>query len=243
MITALEEISLNALPALQNVFYQGWVLRHSRGYSRRANYVQPLRNAKLPLAERIAFCETIYREHQLPVIFKMTPASQPANLDAELEARGYTCEAETSVQTCALDTAPPLSERVRIAETWSDEWYAVYCRSVGLSEANRDTLAQMLHLLVPQPAFALSSDADGPIACGLGVLQGEYLGLYDIVVDAAKRRRGYGNELVNALLAWGHAHGARTAYLQVMRNNAPAQQLYARLGFLEQYRYWYRVRA
>ena len=79
------------------------------------------------------------------------------------------------------------------------------------------------------------------VGCGLGVLQGGYLGLFDLVVDAAHRRRGYGAELMRGLLAWGKSQGARRAYLQVMCSNQPALHLHAGLGFAEVYRYWYRV--
>ena len=53
---------------------------------------------------------------------------------------------------------------------------------------------------------------------------------------------GYGEQLVRNLLMWGKQQGARAAYLQVMLNNAPALRLYAKIGFLEEYQYWYRVR-
>jgi ribosomal protein S18 acetylase RimI-like enzyme len=79
-------------------------------------------------------------------------------------------------------------------------------------------------------------------ACGLGVKQDRFLGIFDIVVNPRQRRQGCGKAVVEALLAWGKQEGARTAYLQVTAENEPARQLYAGLGFQEEYQYWYRVR-
>jgi ribosomal protein S18 acetylase RimI-like enzyme len=100
----------------------------------------------------------------------------------------------------------------------------------------------MLKLLIPQTAYILLRDDRGACACSLGVLQEKHLGLFDIVVDERARRRGHGRNLVGSLLAWGKAHGADTAYLQVIANNTPARKLYEQFGFVEQYNYWYRVR-
>ena len=42
MIRTLEELSMNALPALQTMLYGGWVLRFANGYTRRANSINPI---------------------------------------------------------------------------------------------------------------------------------------------------------------------------------------------------------
>jgi len=42
MIQRIEELSMNALPALSTVFLNGWILRFSNGYTRRANSVNPI---------------------------------------------------------------------------------------------------------------------------------------------------------------------------------------------------------
>lgn len=242
-IAQLEEISLNALPAQQTFLYDGWVIRMSAGYSRRANSVQTYGAPAQGVLEKIAYCEKLYRAHNLPVIFKLTNASQPADLDEILETRGYRHEAHTYVQTCALDSFPASENaRVHISEQWDEKWYDEFCRMNGTSPAQRTALEKILKSLVPQTAFASVPDNGKVIACGLGVLQETHLGLFDIVVDGNARRRGWGKQLVVGLMQWGKANGARTAYLQVVGGNTPALNMYANLGFVEQYAYWYRVR-
>lgn len=82
-----------------------------------------------------------------------------------------------------------------------------------------------------------------PVACGIGVIERACIGLYDIVTDAAFRSRGYGEQLVLNLLQWGRSGGATHSYLAVALRNAPALRLYAKIGYTELYRYWYRVKA
>lgn len=235
MIATLEEISLNALPAIQTLFYDGWIVRMAHGYTRRANSVQtfgtPNGESTQSVDAKIAYCESLYRANNLFVVFKMTSASQPADLDQKLAARGYTYEAGTLVQTANLAALGAVNTpQVQISETWNDTWFTEYCRMNQTNTTNWDTLKKLLQLIVPKTGFAVITDADGIRACGLGVVQNNFIGLYDIVVDAGARRRGFGKQIVSALMAWGKQHGAGTAYLQVLANNAPALQLYAQLA-------------
>lgn len=91
-------------------------------------------------------------------------------------------------------------------------------------------------------AWLFSAVGGEVAACGLGVRQDRFLGIFDLVVNPRQRRQGCGKAVVEALLAWGKEEGARTAYLQVTAENEPALKLYAGLGFREEYPYWYRVR-
>ncbi|WP_088090854.1 GNAT family N-acetyltransferase [Bacillus sp. OV166] len=71
------------------------------------------------------------------------------------------------------------------------------------------------------------------------------MGLFDIVTHEKYRNKGYGAKLIRYLIyliQWGKENGAKNAYLQVELNNIPALNLYYKLGFKEQYRYWYRVK-
>ncbi|MNW35347.1 Acetyltransferase (GNAT) family protein [compost metagenome] len=80
------------------------------------------------------------------------------------------------------------------------------------------------------------------VACGLGVIEREYIGLYDIITDIEYRNRGFGEQLLLNLLKWGCENGAKYSYLAVVMNNIPALQLYSKIGYLEAYKYWYRVK-
>jgi ribosomal protein S18 acetylase RimI-like enzyme len=243
MIQLIEEISMNALPALETALYDGWVLRFAGGYTRRANSVYPLYPGNLPIEEKIAACEELYRKRGLPVMFKLTAASLPEGLDGVLASRGYRPEAATLVQRLRLHQRPwAVSPEVALAGELPDAWFMALARLNDLSQQNQAMLRRMLVGALPQMCFA-SIAVDGAIVtCGLGVLLRGHLGLYDIVTDPAHRRQGFARRLVESLLAWGRQHGAHTAYLQVMVQNAAALKLYAALGFSDLYRYWYRVK-
>lgn len=242
MIRTIEERSMTALPALKTAIYDGWVLRFANGYTRRANSINPLYPSSLPLEEKFEYCERLYNAQGLNVVFKLTSAALPADLDARLDARGYAMTESVIVQTCALSHAElPATPELEIAETVNDEWLADYCRLNETDPARIPTIRRMLAALPVRGAFA-SIRRDGAIvAVGLGVLDAGYLGLFDIVVDAAVRRQGLGYALVGGLMDWGKRGGAEIAYLQVVAENERAQRLYAKLGFSEHHRYWYRT--
>ena len=242
MLRFVEELSLSALPALETAFLDGWVLRFSNDYTRRANSINPLYASMRPLDDNLREAEALYRRRGQRVVFKLTPASLPAGLDQALAERGYGREAETSVQTLNLAAqGAPTPGPTRLSESLTDDWLAAAIELIAVPERHQPTMRQMLGRLAPEARFAALS-VDGQVAsCGLGVLQAGCLGLYDIVTRPELRGHGHARQLIGDLLAWAAARAAHTAYLQVMRNNEPALQLYERLGFREQYRYWYRV--
>ena len=242
MIRTLEELAANAWPPLQTVLYDGWVLRFADGYTRRANSVHPLYASGLDVGRKIETCERFYQDKGLAVVFKMTPAAQPEHLDDLLAARGYAIDARTSVQVLdlnSLDKAP--TQTTQLAESLSDEWLDAFCRLGRLNDQRKVIAKRMLSNLLPTCCFASVRHQGQIVACGLGVRQDRYVGLFDVVTDENLRRQGLGKQLVLDILAWAKHGGAQTAYLQVMLNNEPALRLYAGLGFQEVYRYWYRI--
>ena len=49
MIQKIEELSMNAFPALSTVLVNGWILRFSDGYARRANSVNLIYDCSIDL--------------------------------------------------------------------------------------------------------------------------------------------------------------------------------------------------
>ena len=177
LIRAIEEISMNAWPALQTVHSDGWVLRFGGGYTRRANSVHPLYPSVGELEERIRFCEWMYNGQDLPTTFKLTQAACPPDLDTILAARGYHTDAPTGVQLLNLSgRADRLDPAVILSERPSAGWLSAYCRMSGVSDVNRATLERILGAILPARRFASISIDGTPVACGLGVLQNGFIG-------------------------------------------------------------------
>jgi len=234
---------MNAWPSLQTVHYDGWILRFANGVTRRSNSVNPMYDSTRDVEEKITFCEKIYTEKKLPTIFKLTSVACPANLDKILSQRNYLRQAETSVQTFDLTNAHFEANRsIILNENLEENWVRYF---VSLNKYNTDKI-QLYHAIleniIPETIYASYRIGNEIKGCGLGVKQGKHIGLLDIVVDEEHRGVGLGYYIVTALMQWGKSKGATTSYLQVMLDNSVALYLYKKLGFDEQYQYWYRVK-
>lgn len=145
MIRAIEELSMNAWPAMQTLHYDGWVLRFADGYTKRANSVNPLYDSKMDLDEKIKVSESFYRDKGLPTVFKMTAASAPANLDTRLVARGYRIDSPTSVQLLDLSAAEyKITDAVDLTSTDSEAWHESFARMNNVDSNRRATHEHIL---------------------------------------------------------------------------------------------------
>jgi len=125
----------------------------------------------------------------------------------------------------------------------SDAWLESFCSMSAVSRMHIKTLQKILMNIVPNHCFAAIKLNESIVACGLGVLQSGCVGSFDIITDKEFRNRGYGQQIVKSILGWGKQNKAQMGYLQVMLNNAPALNLYGKIGFVERYQYWYRLRS
>jgi GNAT superfamily N-acetyltransferase len=240
----VEEASLNAWPAMQQILLDGWLLRFSRGFTKRANSIVPLYPGLQPLqdtlAEKVRYCENLYAREQLQTIFRLTSIADPRHLDSYLQTRGYAYEEPTQVLGATLvDFASAPGFRLLAI----DEWLAVYARLTDMPIAAQSLHGAILAGIQGRCAFAVLHVEGKPVACGLGVVEQDLLGLFDIVTHPDHRRAGHATAVVKSLFTWGLAEGAVNGYLQMVADNQPAQILYENLGFELLYEYWYRVSA
>ncbi|MBL8807323.1 MAG: GNAT family N-acetyltransferase [Rhodospirillales bacterium] len=240
-IRTLECLAFNAWPALQTLVHDGWLLRFAHGHTKRANSVNVLWPGRTPLDRRIAHAEALYRQYHLPPTFRITPLCEPA-LDQALAARGYATIDPTLVLEAPIDGLAALAaEGVELADHAAPDWVDGFCAATATGPATRAVLGRMLAAVVPPAAFARTRDASGAdLAFGMGVTEGEALGIFEMLTLPAARRRGLAARTIAALARQARARGARRAYLQVVAANAAARALYAKLGFAEVYAYGYR---
>jgi GNAT superfamily N-acetyltransferase len=231
-IVERERNSLRAWPAREAIELDGWILCASGGYTRRTNSVQPLAAGRLDPGEKIGRCERFYGDRGQPVVFKLTEASEPPGLEALLAARGYEAADPTSVQ--AIDLAgdeSAIDPEARIEERPGEAWLEACASLNGVEGPHRAALRACL-------SIGAGSDVT---SVALAVLTGSSAGLFAIATHPAVRGRGLGERIVQSALAWARDRSARDAWLQVVVANQGARRLYARMGFRELYRYWYRA--
>ncbi|MBD8499075.1 GNAT family N-acetyltransferase [Paenibacillus arenosi] len=253
----IEQYALNAWPALQTNVLDGWLLRFAEGYTKRSNsvsaiYHQPEVQSYEQLLEKIHICEQLYEGMGLDVIFKMTPFV-PSSLDTLLADRGYQYVEPSSVQVLeSLDDlhghivcreqANQTEIEVEVCEYISQKWLDVVADFNQLSTHNRQITRQLLSDSLLRKGFFILYVQSVPVACGLGVIEGDYIGLYDIVTAEPYRNKGYGEQLIRGILNWALSVGATKSYILVVQSNHSATRLYEKLGYKEIYTYWYRVK-
>ncbi|HCI74444.1 MAG TPA: GNAT family N-acetyltransferase [Lachnospiraceae bacterium] len=264
-IKYMEEMSLNAWPSYRAEFYDGWLLRYSHNYTYRTNSVEQIGESTIPLGEKIAYCEEIYRELRCPANFKIQPLLDPG-FDRMLEDRGYAIRHRTDVMTMDIrDSAlmepagkeylfdnrlnlPTLVHfredlTVQLKAFVTEEWMQGLFSLNGTSDPTLRRIVPKMYAAIPKKTIVASVEIDGRmVASGLGIRDRDWVGIYAIYVSPSCWNRGYARAVCSTLLREAECLGARRAYLQVTSENRRARRLYESLGFSDFYTYWFRSR-
>ena len=244
LLARIEEAGLNASAPPQQRLVDGWLLRFSPGKAKRARCINAISPGRLTVPEKLALCQPVFDEAELPLIVRLTPFSQPADLDTQLEAMGMRVLDDTRVMVRTDLTghrAPPLPAGV----TLTPVGHEAFARTVGMLRgsplAQRQAHGQRL-VMSPVPFAAHVLKREGEVlACGQVAIEGGLVGLYDVFTATAARGQGLARLLCSHLLEKAISRGATSAYLQVESDNHPARAVYHRLGFTDAYAYHYRT--
>ena len=245
LFARLEDAGINASAPPQQRWLDGWLLRFANGKARRARCINAVAAGQMPWEEKLRWAEPAFRDAGLPLLVRITPFTQPPDLDARLADAGYTPIDHTRVMLLRdLPTRPvpppPTGHRWQALDAES------FAQAVGGLRGSLPThiaahAERLRHSPVDFRGWVLRREADDVIsACGQITLESRLAGLYDVFTDAQARGGGMGTLLCEYLLSQASLIGADHAYLQVEADNHSARRIYARLGFRDAYGYHYR---
>ena len=238
-LNLLEEMNLNAWPALKTVHLDGWIVRSSGGDTRRPNSVNIFGPSQLPLADKIAMVETIYRNLGRRCLFRITPLVD-AVLPDLLSEREYTSEGATFVQTAELGQLA-MPDGVEILNRASETWLAAALGIRGVAGDEREVFRLIHRAIAVDSGWGLIRIDGRAAACGCVSVERGWSGLTGIYVHPEARGRGLARKITEALMSWARERGARRMWLQVDQTNDAAIPLYSSLGFRTSYTYHYRA--
>ncbi|MDQ1681149.1 MAG: N-acetylglutamate synthase [Frankiaceae bacterium] len=228
----LQRIASDGWPALERERLGGWELRAAGGWTKRANSLLPIGSPGVPLDAALIAVRSWYAARGLPAVV-LVPLPLCEALDDELSARGWALGTAVDVLVADLPRIrrhPGID--VVVADHPSDDWLRTFPDASPVGERVLDS---------GRAVFA-SAVVDGVTVGGVrGSLDERWLGITALNVATAHRRRGIARALVSSVADWAAHRGARHAYLQVERDNAAAQALYAEQGFTFHHSYVYRV--
>ena len=224
-------------------------MRTSAGKAKRARCVNAVALGRLPLAQKLALARAAFEDAGLPMLVRITPFTQPPDLDETLAARGWSTLDDTRVmvlegllQAYPLSAERPLPPGLAWARLPAEAFAAAVGGLRGSPPEQRLAHAQRLKLSpVPYEGCAVQYVASGEVlACGQFAREADLVGLYDVFTAETARGQGLARRLCEHLLELAAAQGARVAYLQVEADNPSARRIYQRLGFTDRYAYHYR---
>jgi len=248
LLSRVEDAGLNASAPPQQRWLDGWLVRFCAGKAKRARCINAVANGQLPVLDKLALCQQLFDELRLPMIVRVTPMSQPRNLDGMLEAAGLRAFDDTRVMVHAdLSEIPsePLTGGVSLQRVGHAAFAQIVGQLRGSPLAQQQSHAQRLELSpVPFEGWVLRPAGESTVlACGQMAIEADMVGLYDVFTATQARNQGWASRLCADLLWRAVQKGARTGYLQVDASNLPARAVYQRLGFVDGYAYHYRTSA
>jgi N-acetylglutamate synthase len=247
-ITGLERMAAAHWRGTEEEWLGDWLLRAAGGFTGRANSALPLGDPGLPLEAALAEVTRWYRARALPPMIAVpTPiaADSPAQgLDRQLSRRMWaTRSGPAFVMLADLPLAAraaefPAGRGVQVSREPDDAWAARYHYR---GQDHLPPVARQVLTSAEEQSFVSIRDGGTVLAIARLSVAGGWAGLTAVEVHPGHRRQGLGVAITAAAGQEAARRGVSRLFLQVEVDNAPAQALYAGLGFRFSHRYHYRV--
>jgi GNAT superfamily N-acetyltransferase len=239
-IEGIERATLAAVPPQAQDEIGGWLVALDHGTVGRAHSAAPLAHAALS-ADSIAKVEDRYARFGLPPVFRLPDVPALAEIQAQLQQRGYRPAKPTLVQVARLQDIPlPADASVRLATSPASGWEQVF---LGQGFDPVDGASRLAILRRARDSLFASSERDGAtVAVGSACFSHGWCGVHGMRTLPTQRKQGSAGRILAAFAQEARARGLSQAFLQVEEGNAVARSLYERLGFATawRYRYWTR---
>lgn len=228
-IRAIEVATAKAFPGIEHTWCGQWLLRAGDGVTERSNSAAPLGPQALFTPVPYEEIKEFYRRHNLPALILVPERIAPA-----IPGDGP----EIIVMTHPLDNVSEIDDvHAEFLDQPDDDWLELYhFRGKALP---RHALELLRTTIDGRMCFGRLKRDGKTVAITRGTITDSYLGYSAVEVAPEYRRQGLATKLGAAMLAWGKAHGAHTAYLQVIESNVVGIGLYHKLGFVEHHRHKY----
>ncbi|MFW9794575.1 MAG: GNAT family N-acetyltransferase [Candidatus Thorarchaeota archaeon] len=242
-IAELELLASHCWPAREIVRYKGWIIHWNDGVTWRANSVLPNEwYSEVDVEQVVDYVIDLYSEKGTAPAFKISPASQPDGLDKLLEEKGFERRMITHVQSAPIDSISCLEPRVPVdLFKVTDESLDILMYRSERSELAIEVRREIIHRIGGEKNIARVMMHGNIAGMGLGVLEGDWLGLFSIRTLPEYRRQGVAWSVSCALAMWGEDFGVQRVFLQVEKENSSGLELYRSMGFKTMYTYWYRI--
>ena len=244
LLARIEDACLNASAPPQQRWLDGWLVRYSPGKAKRARSINAVATGRLPVAEKLRLAEPVFREAGLELIVRLTPFSQPQDLDQTLAAMGMLKFDDTCVMVASsLKNLPHLALPAgSVIEPTDHQQFAQAVGHLRVSpQAHRLAHAQrLIGSPVPYQGW-LVRKGEEVVACAQVAMEADMVGVYDVFTAPSVRGQGIAKSLCAQVLWHAAGQGARLGYLQVDKANTAARAVYGQLGFADAYSYHYRA--
>ncbi|GGH37151.1 GNAT family N-acetyltransferase [Paenibacillus segetis] len=241
---SLEHLAANAWPPREQADLGNWRLRAHEGVTRRGNSV--LTAGPFPEGDWLEEVERFYRNRGILPCFQVSDSSPP-ELDKILELKDYAVIMQCFMMVASCEeilrctAAQNLSWNTMFNQEINDLWLDDFIEMEEFPEDRRSAYGSIFAAIKDPKCFAALLEDGERIGLGTVAVENGWGGISNVVVASSHRRKGVASALIRALTEWSMEHGAGHMYLQVLRKNTAAVDLYQKLGFSAVSSYHYRV--